>query len=267
MFDLEQGKISVRLSEGVYNQLKADIVFFAFKKEKGGWNENAFFNKLIPNLIDYRTSKRNQLRDYIKDNFECCIKDEFREKVYYVLDDIFNTVYFNDYNENYHSLRIHFRLNKENIINLNDFFVELETKNIKKTSYIRNLLNEYCDMNRDKREWLCFKTEFDWINSSQPKVSRIEFEYRNKYYSICLYTLELHKITNEWFVIGFDMNKPFYLRAFRLCELKDITFGEDVNLTLSKDCQCLIDEYIDSSVYSKKNFLNLKTKGVTIDYD
>ena len=74
-FDLEQGKLSVRVSEGVYYQLLADIDDFGFRKSDGSDNANAFFNQLLPNLIAYRIEKRKDLRKYLKNNIIHCIKE------------------------------------------------------------------------------------------------------------------------------------------------------------------------------------------------
>lgn len=141
-FDLEQGKLSVRVSEGVYYQLLADIEDFNFQKSNGEQNANAFFNQLLPNLISYRFEKRKDLRNYLENNIRHCIKENFQDKLFSFLDDLFDKSYFDDYREYYHRHIFHFRLNKSNIINLQSFLKDYKNKiKIKPVIYAISLMN------------------------------------------------------------------------------------------------------------------------------
>ena len=95
-FDLDQGKLSVRVSESVYYQLLADIDDFGFTKSDGSDNTSGFFNQLLPNLIAYRREKRKDLRKYLENNIIHCIKDNYQDKLLYFMDDLFDYSYFDD---------------------------------------------------------------------------------------------------------------------------------------------------------------------------
>ncbi len=52
MIDFEEGRISVRLSEGTFYALQKDVSNFNFTSADGSCNENGFFNTILPELHD-----------------------------------------------------------------------------------------------------------------------------------------------------------------------------------------------------------------------
>lgn len=222
-FDLEQGKISVRLSESVYSQLFADVDDFAFIKNNGEKNPNAFFNQLLPNLIAYRLKKRKSLREFLENNFRHCIKEHCQNKVFSMMDDLFDTVYFDDYQEFYHNHRLHFRLTKSNIINLQGFFNELQEQNYNTTSYLRNLFNEYANMKQDKREGICFAGAYSLLKNAVSERLPVSCSYENKDYLLFPYDLDLNYVDGSIYLLALNGIKTTRIHALRLSHLRNIS--------------------------------------------
>ena len=256
-FDLEQGKLSVRVSEGVFYQLLADIEDFEFKKLDGSDNANAFFNQLLPNLIAYRIEKRKDLRKYLQNNIIHCIKDNYQDKLLYFMDDLFDYSYFDDYREHYHRQTFHFRLQKANIIKLQSFFEELEAQNQNKTSYLRNLFNEYASMRKDKREALCFDDENSLICKAIDNQCAITCSFKDKNYSLIPYKIDLNYVDGSLYLLALEMNNPQICHTFRLCWLRNIIKKEKHGFKFSdkaiKKLEYLIYEYD----YTGKTTINL----------
>ncbi len=221
-FDLEQGKLSVRVSEGVYYQLLADIDDFNFRKYDGSDNLSGFFNQLLPNLIAYRIEKRKDLRKYLENNIIHCIKDNYQDKLLYFMDDLFDYSYFDDYREHYHRHTFHFRLQKANIIKLQSFFDELESQNQNKTSYLRNLFNEYANMRKDKREAICFDEEYSILCRAIDNKCLITCSYNDENYSLVPYKIDLNYIDGSLYLLALEADKSHICHTFRLCHLRNI---------------------------------------------
>ncbi|MGN0824627.1 MAG: hypothetical protein ACI4MB_06145 [Candidatus Coproplasma sp.] len=256
-FDLERGKISVRVSEGVYYQLLADIDDFKFKKANGEQNANAFFNQLIPNIIDYRVDKRRELRKYLEINIKHCIKECFQEKLLYDMDDLFDNTYFDDYREQYHRHVFHFRLNKSNIIRLQNFFDELQAHNQNKTSYLRNLFNEYANMRKDKREAICFDSEYKLLKRAIDSKLSISCAYQDNIYSLIPYKVDLNYIDGSLYLIALEVDDTRICHVFRLSWLRNIELKEIYEYQFIQEGINKLEYIIYNYDYTNKPTINL----------
>ena len=256
-FDLDQGKLSVRVSEGVYYQLLADIDDFGFKKANGSDNLSGFFNQLIPNLIAYRIVKRNDLRKYLENNIVNCIKDNYKDKLLYFMDDLFDHTYFDDNREHYHRQTFHFRLQKANIIKLQSFFDELEIQNHKKTSYLRNLFNEYTSMRKDKREALCFDDEYSLLDCAISTRCLITCSFRNEKFSLVPYKIDLNYIDGSLYLIALELENPHICHTFRLSWLRNIVQKEVYEFEFNEKAIKKLDYIINVYDYTGKTTINL----------
>ncbi len=220
-FDLDQGKLSVRVSESVHRQILVDAENFNFIKDNGENNLNAFLNRLLPELIEYRTQKRNSLRNFWENNFRQCIKENYQEEVFSILDDLFDTVYFSD-KEFYHRKTLHFRLSKSNILSLQGFFDELERNNQNKTTYLRNLFNEYAYMKLEQRELLCFKEEYLSLSWAINHNLSVNVECDGKEYTLLPFALPLNYQDGSTYLIATQIKNPNVCNAFKLCSIRNV---------------------------------------------
>ena len=254
-FDLEQGKLSVRVSEGVYYQLLADIDDFGFRKADGTDNANAFFNQLLPNLIAYRVEKRKDLRKYLENNIIHCIKDNYQDKILYFMDDLFDYSYFDDYREHYHRHTFHFRLNKANIIKLQAFFDELAAQNQNKTSYLRNLFNEYANMRKDKREALCFEEESSLLWRAIDNKASITCSFKEENYSLIPYKVDLNYVDGSLYLLALEMDNPSICHTFRLCWLRNIVVKDNDEFEFDDKTREKLEYIIEEYDYTYKTTL------------
>lgn len=256
-FDLDQGKLSVRVSEGVYYQLLADADDFNFRKMDGSNNLSGFFNQLLPNLIAYRMEKRKDLRQYFENNIVHCIKDNYQNKLLYFMDDLFDHSYFDDYREHYHRQIFHFRLQKANIIKLQSFFDELEVQNQNKTSYLRNLFNEYANMRKDKREALCFDDEYSLLCDAINNKRSIICSFKDKSYSLIPYKIDLNYNDGSLYLLSLETNNPHVCHTFRLCWLRNITQKDLYKFEFSAKAIKKLEYLIYDYNYTGKTTINL----------
>lgn len=220
-FDLDQGKLSVRVSESVHRQILVDAENFNFKKDNGENNLNAFLNRLLPRLVEYRMQKRNSLRVFWENNFRQCIKENYQEDVFSILDDLFDTVYFSD-RDFYHHKTLHFRLTKSNILSLQGFFDELERSNKNKTTYLRNLFNEYANMKLEQREILCFKEEYLSLSWAMSHNLSVNLEYDGEDYTLLPFALPLNYQDGSTYLIATQTRNPNVCHAFKLCSIRNV---------------------------------------------
>lgn len=247
MFDLDQGRVSVRLSEYVYRSLTDDMREFSFDNNKKMYNKNAFLNKLLPNLIIYRDSKRDRLSRYIKDNFECCIVPQYRDKVLFSIDGIFDFIYFDDFYETYHTEVLHFRFNKENIPILQKVCKELNETGMKKTAYLRNLLNEYVSMSVYMRQRLLYMKECQSIEYAIRNSLSISLKTNDK--NTCCIPIEIKFSNNDhkWHIIILSDNKQ--LNAIRVCDIIQLELGDCRHIIFSKEEEAIIKDYIENEKF------------------
>lgn len=256
-FDLDQGKLSVRVSEGVYYQLLADIEDFGFRKSDGSDNANAFFNQLLPNLIAYRTQKRKDLRRYLENNIIHCIKDAYQDKLLYFMDDLFDYSYFDDYREHYHRQTFHFRLQKANIIKLQSFFDELMVQNQNKTSYLRNLFNEYANMRKDKREVICFDDEYALLCNVINSKGSITCSFKEQNFSLIPYKIDLNYVDGSLYLLALEVKNTNICHIFRLCWLRNIAQKEVCEYEFSDKAIKKLEYLIYDYDYTGKTSINL----------
>ena len=256
-FDLDQGKLSVRVSEGVYYQMLADIDDFSFKKTDGSSNVSGFFNQLLPQLIAYRISKRKDLRGFLEKNIVHCIKENYQDKLLDFMDDLFDYSYFDDYREHYHRHTFHFRLQKTNIIKMQGFFDELEVQNQNKTSYLRNLFNEYANMRKDRREALCFSEEYSILYQAIRKGCMITCTFKGKNYTVLPYKIDLNYVDGSLYLLAIEIEKTNICHTFRLCWLRNIAQKETYGYEFTDKAIAKLEYLIYNYDYTGKTTIDL----------
>ena len=167
------------------------------------------------------------------------IKPEYKNEIFNELDDVFNSVQFEDKGTRYHQSKIDIRLSKDNMRKFADVFSMLKLQKISKSAYIRNLLNQYTTMRTEEREYICYKREFIELSDAASNKAVIEFPYEEILRRFYICTVDLNCYNNEFYVVGIEFeNDKAILKAYRLCEFKNyriLYYDYDVdNLLLSK---------------------------------
>ena len=148
--------IKLSVSDFVLRILQNDAEKFGFLKKEKEPNLNGLLNKLIPNLLYFRKSRREEIHRILNEDFA---RDD-TEKIYECVNTIIDQVYFLDAELQILDDVIWFRPStKQNAV-----FDEIEQSETKITGqttseYIRGLLNEYSRLPQYKRETLAFNGE------------------------------------------------------------------------------------------------------------
>ena len=255
MIDFEEGRISIRLSEGTYYALQRDIADFCFVSNDGSYNENGFYNTILPALHKNRILERTKLRRIFEKRFSDKIKPQYKNELLNELDDIFNLVQFDDKITKYHQAKVDIRLSKNNMKLFADVFSLLETQKIPKSSYIRNLLNQYACMRTDDREYLCYENVYEEIMDAADEHQVLEFSSKFGTEDFIPITVDLCCYDNEFYVIGIVPEyEMFFLKSYRLCEFKKykIKFiNYEVGNSIYEEAETVISEF---GYYNKPPF-------------
>lgn len=211
----------------MFKLLQEDVKRFGFKKANGQANPNAFFNQILPNLLSYRVQKRSRLRQYMSKNFKHCIKKEYQDDVLSILDDLFDYVYFDDINESYHNKTIHLRLNKWNMLRMESFFDELDEFGEKRTSYLRNLLNEYTKMRQDERESICFADQHERIWVAMETRTFVTCKYMGVENRMCPLAFEVGP-DGYLYVLAMSEDAEFLFEPIRLSFIEKVKNLDDI---------------------------------------
>lgn len=148
--------IKLSVSDFVLRILQNDAEKFGFLKKEKEPNLNGLLNKLIPNLLYFRKSRREEIHRILNEDFA---RDD-TERIYECVNTIIDQVYFLDAELQILDDVIWFRPStKQNAV-----FDEIEQSETKITGqttseYIRGLLNEYSRLPQYKRETLAFNGE------------------------------------------------------------------------------------------------------------
>lgn len=148
--------IKLSVSSFVVRILENDAIKFGFLKNEKEPNLNGFLNKIIPNLLYFRKSRRDEIFRILSNDFG----RNDTESVYECVNTIIDKVYFSDAELQVLDEVIWFRPS----IKQNAVFDEIEQSEIKitcqtVTEYIRGLLNEYSRFPQYKRETIAFYFE------------------------------------------------------------------------------------------------------------
>lgn len=148
--------IKLSVSNFVLRILQNDAEKFGFLKKEKEPNLNGLLNKLIPNLLYFRKSRRDEIHRILSEDFA---RDD-TERIYECVNTVIDQVYFSDAELQVLDEIIWFRPSTKQ----GAAFDEIEQSETKitgqtTTEYIRGLLNQYSRLPQYKRETLAFNEE------------------------------------------------------------------------------------------------------------
>jgi len=239
-------KTKIRLSSFVLLIIDNDCQAFGFISKDNSPNRNGFLNKLIPNLVDLRKKRREEIEITLKDDFQR--KDS--ESIYEAVNNVIDRVYFKDEMIAEKNSSVWLRPNRS----ARNTFDEIEESELKITcqdfsSYIRGLLNEYSCLPQYKRQSLAFAKEDQICRRAYETNQIMIFRYKGGRYRVCFYMMEfgfLYDQTN--YVICLD-TKTKEIRSF------DLSFVENPILIkekyrLDERAETRIQEYLEKNDFS-----------------
>lgn len=197
-------KIKIKVSTFVANILENDALRFGFKKN-GKSNKNALLNKLIPTMVAVKKTRRDEIENTLKNEYN----RSDSENIFNAVSTIIDKVYFGGEDLNVLEEYIWIRPSKETL----STYDEIETSETRITAqettvYIRNLLNEYACLPQYKREMLTFDKELDVFSTASCTQQIIHFTNNE---------------TNEKFkAFAFDCNYGYLYEQTNYCIFFDI---------------------------------------------
>lgn len=239
--------IKLSISEFVLRILQNDAVRFGFINKEKEPNLNGLLNKLIPNLLYFRKSRREEIHRVLKEDFA----REDTETIYECVNTIIDRVYFSDAELQLLDEVIWFRPSTKK----NAVFDEIEQSEIKitgqtTTEYIRGLLNEYSRFPQYKRETMAFYDELCDYDEACEAGKIFHATVNGK--SIRIFAFHyVYGFTYDQsnYLIGYDMTNKV-IGAIPLCMIRD-SYVVERKYKPSEELIHLLQEYYENKEYDE----------------
>ncbi len=239
--------IKISVSDFVLRILQNDAQKFCFLKKEKEPNLNGLLNKLIPNLLNFRKARREEIYSVLKRDFA----REDTEKIYECVNTVIDRVYFSDAELQCLDDTIWFRPStKQNAV-----FDEIEQSETKitgqtKTEYIRGLLNEYARLPQYKREAIAFYDEL-FVFSEASETGKI-FHATVNGKSIRMFAFHyVYGFTYDQsnYLIGYDITNKV-IGAIPLCMIRD-SYLVERKYKPSENLIEVLQRYYENEEYDK----------------
>lgn len=239
--------IKLSVSDFVLQILHNDAERFGFLKKEKEPNLNGLLNKLIPNLLNFRKARRDEIHRILNDDFA----RNDTESIYECVNTVIDQVYFSDAELELLDEVIWFRPSTKR----NAVFDEIEQSETKitgqtTTQYIRGLLNEYSRLPQYKRETIAFYEELcDFAEACE--TGRI-FHAAVNGKSIRMFSFHyVYGFTYDQnnYLIGYDMTNKV-IGAIPLCRIRD-SYLVERKYKPSDELIALMQEYYENEEYDK----------------
>ena len=245
-------KIKIRISSFVLLILENDAQRFGFIKSDDTPNRNGLINKLIPNLLQVRKSRREEIRRLLSH-----MGNARAEEIYEAVDHVIDEVYFNDADLDTLNTEIWILPTKQAETAFEEIYEsELSITALTVTEYLRGLLNEYALLPQYKREAFAFYEELILIETACGSGSLLHFEFEEEKYKFFpfehMYGF-LYDQTN--YLIGYDIIRK-EIRAFPVAAIKKL-YVLKRTFRPSDDLIGRLQEYLDEYNYDKENIIRL----------
>jgi len=239
--------IKLSVSDFVFQILQNDAERFGFLKKEKDPNLNGLINKLVPNLLYFRKSRRDEIHRILSEDF---VRND-TESIYECVNTVIDQVYFSDAELQTLDEVIWFRPStKQNAV-----FDEIEQSETiitgqTTTEYIRGLLNEYSRLPQYKRETIAFDNElYDFAMACETgKIFHATVNGR----SIRVFAFHyVYGFTYDQsnYLIGYDMTNKV-IGAIPLCMIRD-SYLVERKYTPSDKLIGLLQEYYENEEYDK----------------
>lgn len=239
--------IKLSVSDFVLRILQNDAEKFGFLKKEKEPNLNGLLNKLIPNLLLFRKSRRDEIHRILSEDFA---RDD-TEKIYECVNTVIDQVYFSDAELQVLDEIIWFRPS----IKQNAVFDEIEQSETiitgqTTTEYIRGLLNEYSRLPQYKRETLAFNGELYHFAEACETGKIFHSSVNGK--SIRMFAFHYvygYTYDQSNYLIGYDLTNKV-IGAIPLCMIRD-SYVVERKYKPSDRLVHLLQQYYENEEYDK----------------
>ena len=159
--DHDAYRVSVRVSNRMFYALMRDVAEFGFTATDGTYNENGFFNAILPAAYKERQNAKNELRSHLEKRFSHRInRGDNKALLSEICEETFAFQCEEGGNEK-NKKKLDIRLSVENIKFFSGIFFGLDAEKVSKSEFLRSLLQYYLSMPMDTREYLCYRKQCD----------------------------------------------------------------------------------------------------------
>ena len=211
----------IRVPSFITRLVTAEVSKRYFIKKNGHGNENEFFNKMLPNMLEYRAYKKGFLREYLDKNIKSSITDGMQEKILDFLAESFDYLYFDESEyECDDTVNLRFDVENENLYA--ELFVRLDNIGIKRSAYLRNLIHEYFNQSEYQKERICFNEEYNKLSDIISNESVFQFTCDENTTTAFAIALEYSVRSEHWYLLYFWENEYDTLYSVPLYKIKNI---------------------------------------------
>lgn len=212
-------KIKVRISNFALLIINDDSQNWGFIKHDESSNINAFLNKLIPNMLEFRKERREKIKEILQYDYQ----REDAERIYECVNSVIDEVYFNDAELSKLSTEVWIRPSVRNAV----IFDEIESEELPLTSmdmsaYIRGLINEYVRFPKYKRLQILFTSEMNLFERAIHYGNIVRFNYLGEQYKVYVYWISYqYALEHCCCIIAYDLERK-EIRSFRVEKIKKL---------------------------------------------
>lgn len=247
--------ISIRIPYLISNLLSAEAIKRNFLKDNGKENENNFLNKLLPNMIKYREQKKDSLRDFLDKNIKMTIKKGMENTVVECLTDYFDYLYF-DKEESSCDDMLNFRINISNEELFTNLFDRLDSMNIKRSSYLKNLIYEYLDKSEYQKDRICFKNEYENLLMCMQNSQLCQLNFDKTSVIAQIVAVEFSVKHEHWYVLYFENNDFSKIYSAPIYKIKNVLVRNKPAFLPPDDISDKIYKIIEQELYDQSDYFN-----------
>ena len=242
--------MTIRMPNLMTKLIAAEVAKRNFIKKNGQSNENEFFNKMLPNMLAFRAYKKGFLREYLEKNIKACINEGMQEKILDFLAESFDYLYF-DESEYENDDKINLRFDVKNEFLYAELFVRLDNMGIKKSSYIRNLIHEYCTQSEYQKERICFNEEYLELKKAIENNFVVQFSCDNEIIKAIVTSLEFSVTSEHWYLIYLVHGAMDKIYSIPLYKIRNVLLLHDLDIGVPKDVCIQINSIIEDGEFDK----------------
>ncbi len=246
--------ITIRVPNFLSRLVSAEVIKRNFLKKNGQGNENEFYNKMLPNMLAFRSYKKEFLREYLDKNIKTSITYGMQEKILDFLAESFDYLYF-DESEYECDDFINLRFNTKNEELFANLFVRLDSINIKRSAYLRNLIHEYFNQSEYQKERICFNDEYLNLTNAIANETILQIHFESYTVNAFVVAIEYSVKKEHWFVLYFKNDEYDTLFSVPLFKIKRTLLLHKKPETPNPDVSNKINQLIDCGDFdSAENF-------------
>lgn len=250
-----QNTITIRMPSIMTNLISAEVAKRNFFNKDGQINVNEFLNKMLPNMLAYREYKKISLRDFLDKKIKACITERMQEKILDFLSESFDYFYF-DEGEYACNDVINLRFSVSNEKLYSNLFIRLDNISIKRSTYIRNLINEYLNLSEHQKERICFDEEFIALANAINDSSYVQFLNKGVPITAIPFALEYSVKQEHWYLLYLNETNIDALYSTRLYNISKVLCLRESELSIPKELIEKIKGIIERGEYAESNKIN-----------